>query len=194
MALTTTPDMGKIFAPLMHEHDYVIDEVEGELPRELTGTLYRIGPGKWEVGRTLMHHLFDGDGMVSQFSFDGRSVRFRNRYVRTPQFRDGMVAYQARKPGVGTALPGGFWVNFAKSKGPANAANTGVAVHADRLLALWEGGPPYRLDPDTLETFGVEDFSGRLKGMLKAFSAHPKWDPVTGRCSTSARNSRRSRP
>ena len=180
MALTTAPDMGKIITPLMHEHDNAVDEIDGELPSGLTGTLYRIGPGKWEVGRTLMHHLFDGDGMVAQFAFDGRSVRFRNRYVRTPQFRDGMVAGRARKPGVGTALPGGFWTNFAKPKGPANAANTGIAVHAERLLALWEGGPPYRLDPDTLETLGVDDFRGRLRGMLKAFSAHPKWDPATG--------------
>ncbi|CNF94378.1 carotenoid oxygenase [Mycobacterium tuberculosis] len=180
MPLQTAPDMESIFTPLMHEHDYVIDEVEGDLPGELTGTLYRIGPGKWEVGRTLLNHLFDGDGMVSQFTFDGREVRFRNRYVRTPQFADGMVAGRARRPAVGTALPGGFWTNFAKAKGPANAANTGVVMHAERLLALWEGGPPYRLDPDTLETFGVHDFGGRLRGMLRAFSAHPKWDPVTG--------------
>ncbi|WP_207934463.1 carotenoid oxygenase family protein [Actinomadura sp. KC06] len=176
----TAPDMGRIFAPLMHEHDHVIDQIDGELPSGLTGTLYRIGPGKWEVGRTLLHHLFDGDGMVSQFTFDGRSVRFRNRYVRTSQFRDGIVSGRPRHPGVGTALPGGFWANFARGGGPANVANTGVALHADRLLALWEGGPPHRLDPDTLETLGVHDFGGRLRGMLKAFSAHPKWDPATG--------------
>ncbi|WP_200841831.1 carotenoid oxygenase family protein [Actinomadura sp. K4S16] len=173
-------DMARIFAPLMHEHDYVIDQIDGELPSGLTGTLYRIGPGKWEVGRTLMHHLFDGDGMVSQFAFDGRSVRFRNRYVRTPQFKHGMVSSAPSHPGVGTPLPGGFWANFVKGKGPANVANTGVALHADRLLALWEGGPPHRLDPDTLETLGAYDFDGRLRGALKAFSAHPKWDPVTG--------------
>ncbi|WP_412516180.1 carotenoid oxygenase family protein [Actinomadura madurae] len=177
---TTTPDMGQIFAPLMHEHDYVIDAIDGALPAGLTGTLYRIGPGKWEVGRTLMHHLFDGDGMVSQFAFDGRSVRFRNRYVRTGQFKHGLVSGDLRGPGVGTALPGGLWANFAKGKGPANVANTGVAMHAGRLLALWEGGPPHRLDPDTLETLGLYDFGGRLRGALKSFSAHPKWDPATG--------------
>ncbi|MDL4820827.1 carotenoid oxygenase family protein [Actinomadura opuntiae] len=150
------------------------------MPSGLTGTLYRIGPGKWEVGRTRLHHLFDGDGMVAQFTFGGRSVHFRNRYVRTGQFRDGMVHGRARRPGVGTALPGGPWANFVRGRGPANAANTGVALHADRLLALWEGGPPHRLDPDTLETLGTDDFGGRLRGMLKSFSAHPKWDPVTG--------------
>ena len=49
-------------------------------------------------------------------------------------------------------------------------------MDGDRLLSLWEGGPPYALDPATLETRGVEDFGGTMK----AFSAHPKRDPDSG--------------
>jgi all-trans-8'-apo-beta-carotenal 15,15'-oxygenase len=49
-------------------------------------------------------------------------------------------------------------------------------LESGRLLSLWEGGPPYELDPATLETRGVADFDGTLK----AFSAHPKIDPETG--------------
>src|SRR5678815_506824 len=45
-----------------------------------------------------------------------------------------------------------------------------------KLLSLWEGGPPYELDPATLETRGVADFGGPLK----AFSAHPRRDPDSG--------------
>jgi all-trans-8'-apo-beta-carotenal 15,15'-oxygenase len=62
---------------------------------------------------------------------------------------------------------------------PANVANTSVTFHGGNLLALWEGGHPWRLDPDTLETIGEHDFDGRLKG-AHAFSAHPKVDPATG--------------
>ena len=29
-------------------------------------------------------------------------------------------------------------------------------MDGDRLLSLWEGGPPYALDPATLETRGPE--------------------------------------
>ena len=46
-----------------------------------------------------------------------------------------------------------------------------------RLLALWEGGPPYELEPSTLDTIGVYDFNGKLQG---AMTAHPKVDPETG--------------
>ncbi|MFI6521104.1 carotenoid oxygenase family protein [Spirillospora sp. NPDC050679] len=166
-----------LFAPVTEERDEVAAQVDGALPPELTGTLYRIGPGKWEAGGTPLHHLFDGDGMVSQFVFDGRSVRHRNRYVRTRHFQAGLAAGGMRYRAVGTQRPGGLRRNlFAR---PGNTANTSVAYHADRLLALWEGGPPHRLDPDTLETLGTHDFDGRL-GFLGAFSAHPKWDPATG--------------
>ena len=168
----------RIFEPLPDERDYTVTRLEGRLPEELTGTLYRIGPGRWEIGRTRLSHLFDGDGMVSQFVFDGRSVRFRNRYVRTRQYLDSLRSDRLRRPGVGTRRPGGFLANVGRP--PANVANTGVALHADRLLALWEGGPPHLLDPDTLATQGTYDFEGRLRGTLRSFSAHPKWDPATG--------------
>ena len=40
-------------------------------------------------------------------------------------------------------------------------------------MALWEADQPYRLDPSTLETLGLEDFSGLLKPG-DPFSAHPR--------------------
>ncbi|MCD0452406.1 carotenoid oxygenase family protein [Actinocorallia sp. API 0066] len=174
----TAPVLGRIFEPLNDEHDYPISRVGGVLPADLTGTLYRIGPGRWDIGRTRLNHLFDGDGMVSQFVFDGRSARFRNRYVRTRQFRQTRRSDRLRRPGVGTPRPGGLLANLGRA--PANVANTNVALHAERLLAFWEGGPPHLLDPDTLETHGPYRFDGRLRGLLRAFSAHPKWDPATG--------------
>jgi all-trans-8'-apo-beta-carotenal 15,15'-oxygenase len=61
----------------------------------------------------------------------------------------------------------------------SNPANTSVILHAGNLLALWEGGHPWRLDPDSLETLGEEDFDGALK-KAHAFSAHPKLDPLSG--------------
>lgn len=58
-------------------------------------------------------------------------------------------------------------------------ANINVISHAGALYALWEGGRPYRLDPDTLETKGEDDLGGIL-GPHQGFSAHPKSDPASG--------------
>ncbi|MFC4947543.1 carotenoid oxygenase family protein [Pseudonocardia sp. GCM10023141] len=163
--------------PLLRELDLEIEQIDGALPRELSGTLYRIGPGKLQVGATMLDNILDGDGMVSRFTLDGGRAHFRNRYVRTPQFRHGQRSSRIVHRGLGTMRPGGRLANLLRM--PTNVANTGVVRHGGELLALWELGRPHRLDLDTLETLGTEDFGGTLK-WIGAFSAHPKTDPRTG--------------
>ncbi|MGE2735385.1 carotenoid oxygenase family protein [Mycolicibacterium vaccae] len=165
------------YAPLYDEHTYVIDDVVGELPAELRGTLYRNGPGKLEAGGTPLGHVFDGDGMLSMFSMSDGAVQFRNRFIQTKHYQKSMISDSAPYRALGTMRPGGILANAFQF--PANVANTGVTMHAGKLLALWEGGRPTELDPDTLRTRGEYDFDGELK-WLGAFSAHPKWDWDTG--------------
>ncbi|KAA1419329.1 carotenoid oxygenase family protein [Nocardioides humilatus] len=165
-----------IHRPLLEERDVVDLQVDGTIPAELEGTLYRIGPGKLQVGTTLLDNIFDGDGMISRFSIRDGRVDFRNRYVRTQHFEHGQRSSKVKYRGVGAMRPGGPLANFLRL--PANVANTNVILTGDELLALWEMGRPHRVDPDTLETLGEEDFEGRLK-WIGAFSAHPKWDPQT---------------
>lgn len=166
----------RLYESLKDEHDYEVTEIEGRLPADLTGTLFRIGPGKFEVGQTRLSTIFEGDGMVSRFILDGKGVHFTNRYVRTQQLADGLRTNRLRRPGLATLAPKRGLGNL---RVPANVANTNVVPLAGELLACWEFGNPHRLDPDTLETLGTTDFDDRL-GYLGAFSAHPKWDPETG--------------
>eukprot|EP00775_Hariotina_reticulata_P008099 gene8099-8292_t len=51
-----------------------------------------------------------------------------------------------------------------------NVANTGVLHWGNKLLALWENGLPYALDPRTLETLGETDLDGQID--TAAFGAH----------------------
>jgi len=46
------------------------------------------------------------------------------------------------------------------------------------LLACKEDGPPFAMNPDTLETIGLWDFDSQLESAT--FTAHPKFDPKTG--------------
>jgi all-trans-8'-apo-beta-carotenal 15,15'-oxygenase len=172
-----TGDWHRVFETLGEEHDYVVDEIEGRLPEGLVGTHYRNGPGKTDVGGQPYGHLFDGDGMLSQFVFDGRSARYRNRFVRTRHYLTERDATKPMLRGYGTQRPGGVLRNAFRF--PANVAHTSVTFQGGNLLANWEGGHPHRLDPDTLETLGEHDFDGRLK-RLWAYSAHGKVDPDTG--------------
>ncbi|MFT4201088.1 carotenoid oxygenase family protein [Gordonia sp. (in: high G+C Gram-positive bacteria)] len=157
------------------EYDYRVEEIGGTMPEALRGVLYRIGPGRLQVGGQRLGHIFDGDGMVSRFEIGPDGVGFRNRYVRTRHFAKASPSWIGR--GIGTQRPGGFLANAFRM--PSNVSNTNVVSHAGGLFSLWEGGRPYRLDPESLETVGRENFDGTLK-LLGAFSAHPKIDPVTG--------------
>lgn len=170
-------DWHRIFETLPHEHDYVVDEIDGELPKGLAGTLYRNGPGRNDIDGKPFAHLFDGDGMLSQFTFREGQVNYRNRFVRTNHYLAERGADRPPMRGFGNQRPAGPLGNAFRV--PGNVANTSVTFHGGNLLALWEGGHPWRLDPDTLETIGEHDFDGRLKG-AHAFSAHPKVDPATG--------------
>jgi all-trans-8'-apo-beta-carotenal 15,15'-oxygenase len=154
-----------------------VADVEGRVPAGLAGTLYRVGPAKLD----LADHLFDGDGLVSAVRFDrDGGIQCATRFVRTRKYLAEQHAERPVVKGFGT-LPGGGPLRNALrlSTAKSNAANTSVMFTAGRLLALWEAGHPWQLDPATLETIGEMDFDGVLEGRLP-FSAHPHWDPGTG--------------
>ncbi|MHC3003271.1 carotenoid oxygenase family protein [Gordonia sp. GN26] len=158
------------------EFDYEVDDIEGQIPSSLRGVLFRIGPGRFEIGGHPMTHIFDGDGMVSRFDISPDRIHYRNRYVRTRSFKRANET-QLPPKGFNTQRVGGPLANALKF--PENLSNTSVLVHDDVLYTLWEGGRPHRLDAETLETYGSESFDGALK-RIGAFSAHPKVDPNTG--------------
>jgi len=60
---------------LPREHGFEPLRVEGTLPTELSGTLYRAGPSLFSSFGKPYGHLFDGDGAVSAVRFaSGQAV------------------------------------------------------------------------------------------------------------------------
>ncbi|MCJ8281870.1 MAG: carotenoid oxygenase family protein, partial [Rivularia sp. ALOHA_DT_140] len=153
------------------------EDIEGKVPEELQGTLFRNGPGLFDVQGTPLQHPFDGDGMVCGISFlPNGKVHFRNRFVRTEGYVQEQKAGKMIYRGVfGTQKPGG-WINNIFDIKVKNIANTNVIYWGGKLLALWEAAEPHKLDPRTLETLGREYFDGILSEG-EAFAAHPRFDP-----------------
>ncbi|MBE9126328.1 MULTISPECIES: carotenoid oxygenase family protein [unclassified Coleofasciculus] len=163
-----------------NEYAYWIDDVEGEIPVELRGTLYRNGPGLLDINGQPLHHPFDGDGMICAIALDEGRAHFRNRFVRTEGFLREQEAGSILYRGVfGTQKPGGWLANLFDLN-IKNIANTNVIYWGDKLLALWEAAEPYRLDPKTLDTLGKDYLNGVL-AEGDAFSAHPRIDPSSAR-------------
>ena len=161
---------------LNQEYDYWIEDVEGEIPTNLIGTLFRNGPGLLDLFGREIHHPFDGDGMICAVSFSNGRAHFRNRFVRTEGYCAEQKAGRMLYRGVfGTEKPGS-WLANAFDLRKKNVANTNIIYWGDKLLALWEASHPYRLDPNTLETLGIETLDGVLH-KDSPFAAHPMIDP-----------------
>ena len=159
-----------------NEYDYAINDIDGTIPADLEGTLFRNGPGLLDIAGHPVHHPFDGDGMIASISIVGGKAYFRNRYVRTEGYIKEQTAGKPLYRGVfGTQKPGGPLANAFDLR-LKNIANTNVIYWGGKLLALWEAAEPHQLNPTTLETIGLDDLDGVLKSG-EAFSAHPRIDP-----------------
>jgi all-trans-8'-apo-beta-carotenal 15,15'-oxygenase len=172
---------------------YVIDEIEGMVPDDLVGVLYRNGPGKFGVDGDRVQHVLDADGLVVQVSFPPpvangeREFKFQSRFVETDAMKEEEAAGKFLYRGtfgtapVGIVQPPKKGLNedpwnppmMAKVAGNAfktnikNSANTQVISFGGKVLALFEAGLPHRLDPETLETLGEDTMGGILpKGKL----------------------------
>lgn len=154
-----------------HGQDVACDSalIEGKLPAALRGVFYRNGPGLFERGGQRYEHWFDGDGLVHAWRFTDQGVSHRARFVRTSKFSAEQAANEFLLPAFGSAIKAKAPVRNSDSM---NTANTSAIMLGDRLLAMWEGGSAYSMDPRTLETRGPVAWSPELKGM--PFSAHPK--------------------
>ncbi len=150
----------------------VMRKVSGRLPDGFGGTLYRNGPAQFAYGGQTAQHWFDGDGMVQAIRFEGGAAVHRGRFVATPKRAAEQAAGRFLAPGFGSEGDPRYALT---SPDDANAANTSVAMSGGDLLALWEGGSAWRMDPETLESKGPKVWRDDLAGM--PFLAHPKRDP-----------------
>ena len=157
------------------ESDFAIHQVEGEIPRELNGTLYRNGPNQKTApaaGDAALH-LFDGDALISAIRFEDGKASYRGRYAQTESF------LREQSEGVYCLGGGNLPADRALENPPPNVQpNTNVVAHSGRLFALVENAPPFEMDPITLESKGPWNYDGKMLGL--STTAHPKIDGKTG--------------
>ncbi|BCS52949.1 carotenoid oxygenase family protein [Geobacter sp. SVR] len=162
---------------LRNEYSYEA-RIEGQIPAQLRGTLYRNGPGLFDRGEMRKRNLLDGDGLVQSFRFHDNGVHYRNRFVRTQKFIDEERAGRFVYPSWSTQAPGGMLANFMAPGRLKSQAGITVFYWRKRLYAFDECALPYELDPDTLETSGLSLLG--LPEDMTIYAAHAKMDPFSG--------------
>jgi len=149
------------------------DMVEGEIPKDLRGTLLRNGPGMFEIGGKPIPQPFDGDGKVAMVCFggEGELSYFATRFVRTSAFVEEQLANKMIYRGAfSVGNPAGVLFYNPFDLSVKQVANTGVMYWASRVLALYERDLPYHLQSPDLKTAGKTDFGGQIDEPY--FAAH----------------------
>jgi len=167
------PFLSRGFEPIRKEYEQADLSIEGEIPEELDGTFYRIGPSPQFPPRGIYNPL-NGDGMIHAFNVHQGRASYRNRWVRTQQWQIDHDAGRAMFGTTGNPSDSDPAVASMRTDG---VANTNLIWHGGRLLALEEGHAPIEIHPDSLETIGPWSFDGRLP---RNMTAHPKVDPASG--------------
>lgn len=166
--------MGRCFHSLEREHGYEPLSVEGAIPPELRGTLYRNGPALFEAQGTPYKHWLDGDGAISAVRIaDGRAeggVRVTVTRELAEERAKGRMIYSS-----------GFTMGPVWRKRLMGGGKNGINVHVlawqGRVFAMPENGLPHEIDPRTLETKGPWDLDGVLKQLI---NAHVRVHPTSG--------------
>lgn len=131
---------------------------DGSIPADFPlGTYYLTGPGIFSDDHGSTVHPLDGHGYLRAFEFRDGAVRYSARYVETEakkeEREEGTGEWRFTHRGPFSMLKGGKKVGNVKVM--KNVANTAVVRWGGRLLCLWEGGSPYQIDGNTLETIGA---------------------------------------
>ena len=152
---------------LAREHAFEPLRVEGTLPADLAGTLYRNGPGRFQIAGERIPHWFDGDGAVSAVRIEGGRAHGAARLVRTTGLEREERARKRLFGGYGTPLARPLREMFMHDG--KNTANTSVLLWQGRLFATCEAGQPYEIARGDLSTLGESSLDGIVEG---PFSAH----------------------
>ena len=131
--------------------------------------------------KRMVQHPFEADGGMLGVTFDGNgeTVSARYRYVRTIAFtnerRKGQRLYKAMDstrelgPTVGEGMGNDLHTPLFRhhlqpglNKNRKNTSNTRAIYWGKRLLSMWEGGQPYKMDGLALSTEGRSQLGGVL--------------------------------
>lgn len=164
-------DAHQALADLPREHGFEPLAVDGTLPVDLRGTVYRNGPMLMAAAGRRYDHWFDGDGGLSAVRFDAGRALGAARVTRSRGLLEERAAGKLLYGGYGTVQPG---LMRRLRGGLKNTANTAVLHWNSRLFGLMEATLPTEISPDDLTTIGETDLEGAIAG---SFSAHPHYVP-----------------
>ncbi len=163
----------KAYRSVQKTGQWKLEDVEGQIPSEISGTLLRVGPGLKENHDTRLKHFFDGDALFQAIRFKDGQATIHCDFIDTPHRKEELEKGRMLYNEFGTMAP-------KRTRELKNQPNISIIPWRGDYLALSEGGHPILLDGKDLSFKEVHDFKGTLPNSV-GFTAHPKIDPETGK-------------
>jgi beta,beta-carotene 9',10'-dioxygenase len=166
------PKYGIGFASLLDEVSNAPLSVMGVVPPGLVGTMYRIGPGRFQIGSFTAGHWLDGFALLSSVSFGLHGVTCSNRFLASSWYRRALME---------DAIPAGAFDSRSIHRGhhlSNDNANMNITIWRNELEALGDTPQSILIDRATLAT--IHTRRPAYPNRCCASSPHPVFDRMTG--------------
>jgi carotenoid cleavage dioxygenase-like enzyme len=158
-----------------------LDVVFGEIPEGLEGVYLRNTENPLFDAISGRYHPFDGDAMLHAITFEGKTARYRNRFVCTAGLDAELAAGRSLFAGILEKADLSTRDGWGARTRMKDASSTDIVVHrGEALTTFYQCGDAYRIDPATLETRGIAAFDHPSFARGATISAHPKVDEANG--------------
>jgi carotenoid cleavage dioxygenase-like enzyme len=140
-----TPGFSGPNRPFRAECDIFDLEIEGEIPRQLNGSWYRVGADPQYPPHLGNDIFINGDGIISMFRFENGHIDFRMRYVRTERWT---AERAARRSLFGAKRPACFSYHVLNAHTEGSRVTVDLCVAARNPFPFFPdvSGAPY--DPE----------------------------------------------
>lgn len=160
--------------------------VIGKIPEWLQGTLFRIGPNKFETSNQTIKHIFDGFSMVHAFSINNGQVSYSNKFLQTNYYKNALKSgyitrgFDSDPCGSIFACAATIFSNLIISDyyDYDNANVNIIKLNENNFIAMTETPQAIKFD-NNLNTIGSFSFSGDILGQVT--TAHPHFDHHTNK-------------
>lgn len=151
--------------------------VRGDFPSWLGGTLFRNGPGRFEIGGQSLNHWFDGFALLRKFDIRDGTINCSHRFLESEAYTHAQQHDELRFAEFGTNPDRTLGERFRDllSSTLTDNASIGVTTVGDQIVAITETPRMVAFDPQTLQTNGTVTFDDDLE--LTGSLGHPHYDP-----------------
>lgn len=161
-------------------------EIKGEIPKWISGTLFRNGPAKFTNNNSFVSNWFDGLAMIHSFTIDNGNISYTNKFLRTRDYEHvketGKLDYSGFVQDPCKSIFSKVFSYFLPKQKNIYSdlpnANINIAKLDKYFIALTETPLPVEFDPKTLETIGGLIYKDKYP--IKVHDTpHPHYDSQT---------------